>query len=123
MDKEVQEGYFRQKFRDLEPFESDESQKAFARYISAAPVTPLGHEEVTVGASPTPLPSVPAEARRVVLRPISNPITFCDDGSNPSASHGMIVDADSVFIYDTDPDENFLLWAASNTEVRIAYYG
>lgn len=115
----------RRRFRDLEPFESDLSpNKAFAEYVSAAPATPMGHFEVTVGTSPVGLPSIPEDCRRAVLYSIDEDFTYTDtEGDTPSSSHGMIIPAGSHFIYDTDPDEHFLMWAASNTVVRVAYYG
>jgi len=115
----------RRRFRDLEPAELDASpNKAFAEYISAAPVTPLGHFEVTVGTIPVGLPSIPLAAKRVVLYSVTADITFTDVfGDSPSSTHGMPIPLATHFVYDTDPDANFLLWAASNTVVRVAYYG
>src|SRR5688572_10796077 len=115
-DLEANEGYIRARYRDL--------GGAHAKYVSAAPVTPLGHAEVSVSTSAVGLPSIPADCRRVVLFAVANPVTFTDTaGDSPSATHGMIIPADTVFVYDTDPDENFKLWAASSTVCRVAYYG
>lgn len=123
-DYEKIEGGVRARFRDLEPAAPDaDPNKAFAQYISAAPVTPLGHEELTVDTNPAQLPNIPANCKRVVLHAVLNPITYTDDGSSPSSTHGMIIPGDTVFIYDTEPSDQFLMWAASNTNVRIAYYG
>lgn len=123
MDREFNEGPLRSRARDLEPLSPDGDNKAYARYISAAPVTPLGHFEVSVSTSPSPLPSIPPEARRVVIYAVGNDLTFTDDGTDPSSSHGMIVPADTTYIYDTDPTEDFLMWCSSATDVRVAYYG
>ena len=122
-DREITEGFMRSRFRDLEPASTDELNKAYARYVSLAPATPLGHFETTVGTTPSGLPSLPADARRAVIYSLVNDLVYTDDGTDPSASHGMPIPAEVHFIYDTDPDENFLLWAASATEVRVAYYG
>lgn len=123
-DKELTQGFIRSRFRDLEPFNTtDSDNKAFAQYFSAAPVTPLGHFEQTVTTSPVGLPSIPAEARRVVLQGVTAGFTYTDDGTNPSATHGMPIPADTVFVYDTVPDANFKMWSASSVVVRVAYYG
>lgn len=123
-DKEANEGYLRYRYRDLEPGSTDLDNKAYARYISAAPVTPLGHFELAVSSTPVGLPSIPADAKRVVLcAPGTVGFTYTDDGTAPSATHGMPIPGDMVFIYDSDPDANFRLWAASSVDVRIAYYG
>jgi len=123
-DIEQNEQSIRHRFRDLEPFANQsDPNKAFARYISAAPVTPLGHTELTVDSAGQNLPSPPTNTKRVVIHAVLNPITFCDDGTSPSSSHGMIIPGDTVFIYDTEPTASFEMWAASATDVRIAYYG
>jgi len=124
-DKELDRGFVRHRFRDLEPATGEtDPNKAYAEYVSAAPATPLLHTEVTASTTPVQLPTIPANARRVILYAVTNPVTFTDVASDsPSSSHGMIIPADTVYIYDTDPDTNFLLWAASATVVRIAYYG
>ena len=114
----------RGRWRDLEPGTSDaDPNKAHAPYMSLAPVTPLGHNKVTVGTTPVGLPSIPAGAKRVVLFSVTEDFTYRDDGGSPSSTDGMPIPAGTHFIYDTDPDENFLMWAASDTEVRVAYYG
>jgi hypothetical protein len=114
----------RGRWRDLEPsaVEADPN-KAFAPYMSLAPVTPLGHNKVTVGTTPVGLPNIPEGAKRVVLYSMTNLFVYRDDGVSPSSTDGMPIPAETHFIYDTDPDENFLMWAASDTVVRVAYYG
>ena len=114
-DYEQNEGYIRKRFRNLDG--------AYAEYISAAPVRALGHFELTVGTTPVGLPSVPADAKRVVIYAFTNALTFTDDGTNPSASHGMPIPADTHFVYDTDPSDAFKMRAASSADVRVAYYG
>lgn len=121
-DKELTTGSIRNRYRDLEPFSGDEDNKAYAQYFSAAPVTPLGHAEATVGTSPVGLPSIPANARRVVLRS-GEELTYTDDGTAPSATHGMIIPAATVFVYDTEPTTAFQMRCAVSSDVRIAYYG
>jgi hypothetical protein len=59
----------------------------------------------------------------VVISSQDADLTYVDDGSTPGATHGMIIPQGVVFVYDTDPDENFLMWCATPSDVRIAYYG
>ena len=114
----------RGRYRDLGPFLSDaDPGKAYAQYFSAAPATPMGHFEATINTTPSGLPNLPAGCRRAVIYAISNGFTYTDDGTAPSSSHGMKIPADTHFIYDTDPDENFQMWAGVATEIRVAYYG
>jgi hypothetical protein len=115
-DYEQNTGYIRFRYRQLE-------SGAFAQYMSLAPVTPMGHYEIAVSTTPVGLPSIPDNCRRVVICSRGAELTYTDDGSNPSSSHGMVIPEDTVFIYDTDPDENFKMWCPSASDVRIAYYG
>lgn len=115
-DYEVNEGYIRVRYREI-------GGGAYAKYVSHAPALPMGHFELSVGTSATPLPSIPANARRVVIYSVSEPLTYTDDGSTPSATHGMLIPEGVVFVYDTDPSEDFLMWCPANSDVRIAYYG
>jgi hypothetical protein len=123
VDKERQQGYIRERLRDLEPFESSEAEKSYALYVSHARAIPLGHTEITVGTSAVGLPLPAQSVKRTLLYAIGNPLYFCDDGTDPSSSHGFPIPEDTVFIYDSDTDEDFKLWAASSTEVRVAFYG
>ncbi len=115
-DYEVNEGYIRRRNRALEG-------EAYAEYVSLAPAFPMGHAEVSAGTTPVGLPDLPANARRAVILSVDEDLTYTDDGTAPSASHGMIIPAGTIFIYDTDPDENFQMWCPAASDVRIAYYG
>ncbi len=128
MDKEHLTGSIRSRFRDLDvALPDNHPDKAYAQYVSAAPVTPLGHFQVTVGVTAVSLPSLPAEARRVILTSIGQPINFRDDTTAPTASTGYPIPADTHFVYDTDPDSNFKMiraaGATGDADVRVAYYG
>lgn len=124
-DKEHLEGNIRSRFRDLEPGVPDaDPNKAYARYISAAPVTPLGHTEIAVGTSPVALSGIPAGAKRLVLYSPDYAVTFTDvTGDSPSSTHGMIIPSATVFVYDSEPTTDFKLRSDSSTSVRLAYYG
>jgi len=98
-------------------------QPSYAEYVSLAPATPLGHFTVSVSTSPVGLPGIPANCRRVTLQPVGGDLTFRDDGGAPDASNGLIIYDGIIFIYDTDPDANFLMWSGAGTVVRGAYYG
>ena len=87
---------------------------------------PIAHEEVAVGSTPVGLPSIPDEhrVRRVVIRPLGADIVYTDDGSTPSASHGIPILENEVFVYDGYPLEiQIVRRAAVDADVRVAYYG
>lgn len=115
-DYEQNTGHLRFRYRSI-------GAGVYAQYVSLAPATPMGHTEVSVGTTPEQLPAIPDNCRRVVLLSKDEDLTYTDDGTTPSGTHGMVIPQGVVFIYDTDPDENFLMWCQSASDVRIAYYG
>jgi hypothetical protein len=88
---------------------------------------PLGHFEVTVGATAVGLPNIPnpERVRRIVIRPLGEAIVFTDDGTTPSASHGMPLLEDEILVYDGQEAEDFQMIrrAAADADVRVIYYG
>lgn len=86
---------------------------------------PLGHAEQTVGGSPVGLPTIPNEdrVRRVVIRPLSADIYWTDDGSTPSAAHGMLIYKDEIVVYDGLDLAAFKMYSAGSADVRVIYYG
>lgn len=80
---------------------------------------PLGHFEASVTAS-TLLPSLPSDANRAVIR--SKAVLYwTDDGTTPTASHGMYLAADDSLVYDGTLSA-FRMFAPSAADVRVAYY-
>jgi len=125
-DKEVTTGMggVRMRFRDLDFLSSDEANKAYAQYFSAAPVTPLGHQEYSVGASAVPLASIPAGAKRMHVRVLTADIFWTDfPGDTPTLSHGFPIKADEWLLYDSEPTPDFKMVSSAVADVRIAFYG
>lgn len=124
-DKEITGGLggVRSRYRDLEPASTDENNKAYAEYVSAAPVTPLGHQEYSVGSTAVPLAEIPAGAKRMHLRALTAGIYFTDDGSTPTASHGFPVFKDEWLLYDSEPTTAFQMVSSATADVRVAFYG
>lgn len=98
---------------------------------------PLGHYEETVGTSPVGLPgyasvlasvgSMPERIRRVVIRNNGQPMTWTDDDTTPTDSHGMVALADEVLVYDgASLDQLSFIrssTATADVDLRVAYYG
>jgi hypothetical protein len=113
---------FRQRWRDLNPSAIHEDSD-YARYVSLARAIPLGHTEQTVTGTAAAISGLPADVKRMVLYSVTEDITYTDDGTDPGSAHGMIIPAEVHFVYDSDVDSNFKLWAPGSTVVRIAFYG
>jgi len=85
---------------------------------------PLGHFEFSLSGAAN-LPSQPDEnrVRRTVIRPLGADVTFCDDGTEPSATHGMPIKDGEILVYDGHDLSIFRIFCALTADVRIAYYG
>src|SRR6476659_5167079 len=115
-DYEVNEGYIRSRFRDI--------NGAFAKYVSLAPVRPLGHQQYTVSTTVTTI-TPPSGTKRMHLRSVGQPINFRDDGVNPSDISGFPIMADEWLLYDSEVVDFRMIRAASATndaDVRCAFY-
>ncbi len=114
--EQAAQGNLRYRYR---PLDAD----AFAQYMSLAPVIPMGHFELTVGTTAVGLPSIPQYSRRAVIVSRTTDLTYTDDGTDPSVTHGIVIPRNAVFTYDTYPNANFKMWCPTPSDVRIAYYG
>jgi len=91
--------------------------------LNSGPSTPLGHQKVTVSSTAQALPSIPAQARRAVIRPLLDAITYRDDGTDPTATTGFPILKDEVFVYDGDLATFKMIRITIDADVRIVYYG
>ena len=122
-DKELNTGYIRSRYRDLEPLSSDEPNKAYAVYTSSAPVTPLGHKEYSVSGSQS-LTGLPTGIKRAHLYNLGpDDAYWTDDGTTPSSSHGFPLKKDVWLLYDVEMDSNFKIVSVGSSDIRVAFYG
>lgn len=89
---------------------------------------PLGHAQVTVGASAVSLPNIPTlwRVRRATVRAVGQPINWRDDGVDPTNTVGMKLDAGDTLVYDGDMTKFRMITDASavgSADVRVAYHG
>jgi hypothetical protein len=99
------------------------------RYVweyTDGPNEPLGHEQVTVSTSAVSLPSVPAEARRAIIRTLGQPINYRDDAVDPTDTTGFPLLEDEVYVYNGTMSAFKMIRSSDATDdadVRVAYYG
>lgn len=114
----------RRRYRDLEPTIGADN-KAFAEYVSAAPVTPLLHSRQAIGTSSAPLTTIPSGAKRLHIFNLSESVTvyWCDDGQTPSASLGFPLKPGTYQLYDSEPTSSLLFVAVGGSaELALAFY-
>ncbi len=116
----------RGRFRDLEPLNLETSNKSYAPYTSAAPVTPLGHLRQTITSAAAPITGGPTGAKRVHIYNLSTDtdVYFTDlNGQTPSSSLGFPIRADSWLLYDSEPSADLLFATISGTAaLAFAFY-
>jgi hypothetical protein len=129
MDIERQLGVFggvRGRFRDLDPLTDANDNTGYALYVSAAPVTPLGHTRQTITTTAAPITGMPTGAKRVHIYNLSteNDVFFTDlDGQTPDATLGFPIKADSWLMYDSEPTDDLLFATTTGTaSVAFAFY-
>jgi hypothetical protein len=128
MDIEKELGVYgvRGRFRDLEPLNLETSNKSYAPYTSAAPVTPLGHTRQTITTTAAPITGMPTGAKRVHIYNLSteNDVFFTDlSGQEPDATLGFPIRADSWLMYDSEPTDDLLFATTAGTaSVAFAFY-
>lgn len=66
------------------------------------PSTPWGYFQMTGISSASGLPSIPAQATYVILIAETEGIRWRDDGTDPTATVGMLLPVNTIFIYAGD---------------------
>lgn len=87
----------------------------------------FGHDaELSVTSSVRALFPPSDRVRRAVVQVLDADVVFRDDGGTPTATHGQVIPAGDIYVYDGDRAamENFRVMAPSGTaHLRVAYYG
>lgn len=83
---------------------------------------PLGYEQLT-GLSTAKSPaSIPARAALVVIQVDDQDVRFTDDSSTPTASLGIKIAADGVFIYTGVPSSLKFIEVTASAKINLSYY-
>lgn len=92
--------------------------------VSKAPVyAALGYRQVTATSGAFALPTPPAGTRRAIIQADGQALRWRDDGTNPTATVGMLIANGSELRYDgADMGAIKLIAAAAGAIANIAYY-
>jgi hypothetical protein len=83
---------------------------------------PLGYQQLTSLASAAAL-TVPSGARWAWLQAEAADVRWRDDGSNPTASVGMLLKNGAGLIYDGSLNALRLIEVSASATINVAYYG
>jgi len=81
-----------------------------------------GYQQITALSSAAAL-TVPDEARIALIQAESKSVRWRDDGTNPTASVGMVLDAGAAMLYDGSLSAIRFIETAASAKLNISYYG
>lgn len=84
----------------------------------------LGHEQITSLSSAVGFTSIPAGAESVFVQPEAQNVRMRDDGTNPTASVGMILVANTLYEFSVS---NFIsmkfIEVTATAKLNVSFYG
>lgn len=83
---------------------------------------PLGYVQMTSLGSAVSLTSIPAGATKVVMQSEAQDVRFRDDGTNPTAAIGMILEVKKPWTYEGDLKRIKVIEAAGSGKLNLMYY-
>lgn len=83
---------------------------------------PLGYQQLTSLSAATAL-TVPAGARFALLKTETQPVRWRDDGTNPTAAIGMLLDVGDEFWYTGALKKLKVIETTASATLNVAYYG
>lgn len=97
------------------------------RIPGAQPTTPgnlrpLGYQQITSLSSATGL-TVPKSATVALISPETQSVRWRDDGTNPTASVGMVLAADDYIFYTGYLETIKFIEVTASAKLNISYYG
>lgn len=94
---------------------------------SGAPVIdgylePAGYVQLTSISSATALSSIPTGVKLTLIQAESQAVRWRDDGSNPTASAGMVIAAGDTLVYNGNPSALKVIETTASAKVNVSYY-
>lgn len=86
---------------------------------------PLVYAQETALSGAKNLPSIPTGDRsyRVLVQAEAQAIRWRDDGTDPTASIGMIIPVNTVLEYDGDINKFRMIETTASAKANVSYYG
>ena len=86
------------------------------------PLQPKGHQQLTSLAAAASL-TVPTGSRYAILKCTAQGVRWRDDGVDPTATVGMLMDVGDEFVYSGKLGKLRVIEAAASAVLNVAYYG
>lgn len=82
---------------------------------------PLGYQQITELSSAVAL-TVPTDSRIALIQPDTQNVRWRDDETDPTASVGMIITADSILTFDGDLSAIIFIEVVAGANLNVSYY-
>lgn len=91
-------------------------------------LVPKGYSQIAdvsaaAGLETGTLGAIPATAKHVLINPETQSVRWRDDGTNPTASVGILVAAGDSFVYSGPLSKIKLIQTAATAKVNLSFYG
>ncbi len=84
-------------------------------------LVPNGYQQITSLSAAVGL-TVPAKTKLVLIQAETKDVRWRDDGTNPTASVGMVLSAGSAFSYNGDASAIKFIEVAASGKLNVSYY-
>jgi hypothetical protein len=82
---------------------------------------PVGYQQITSLGTAQAL-TVPSNARMAMVQPTGQSVRWRDDGTNPTASIGMVIAAGDIMEFTTDLSALRFIQTTASAVLNISYY-
>ena len=97
------------------------SQLAFTKPANLSPIPTSGYQQITSLSAATAL-TVPSAAKVALIQAETQSVRWRDDGSDPTASVGMVVAAGETLFYTGDLSKLKFIETTTSAKLNVAYY-
>jgi len=90
-------------------------------YTVDAKLIPLGYQQITSLSSVQGL-SPPPQSRVALIQAVTQPVRWRDDGVDPDANTGMVLEAARDMLFTSDLTAVRFIETAASAEINVSYY-
>lgn len=89
--------------------------------VADGTLEPLGYQQITDLSSAVGL-TVPSGATLALIQPETKSVRWRDDGSNPTAAVGLVIEAGATLVYNGSLSALKVIETAASGKLNVSYY-
>lgn len=90
-------------------------------YVLDGRLVPAGYQQLTILGSASAL-TVPAGTKLTMIQAEAQAVRYRDDGTDPTASVGMVIAAGQTVAYNGNPSAVKIIESTAGAKVNVLYY-